>query len=169
MAGMPATVDCPQHPGVETALRCSRCETPICPSCLTHTPVGARCRDCARVTRPPVYTHTGTHYLRAMAAAFFGGIGMGLVWALVLLPFTASYFSLLFGVGLGYLFTRLVELATGGKRGPLMAIFAIVGIRIAWLLMFIITALVRDSIYYALWGLLAAGIGVWFAWRNIAA
>ncbi len=161
---MPPPVECPRHAGVETALRCSRCETPICPACLTHTPVGARCRDCARVMRAPVYTHTGTHYLRAMGAALFGGVGMGILWAVILLPFTAGFFSLIVGVGLGYVFTRLVELATGGKRGPLMAIFAIVGIVIAWILMLVLT-----DTRFALWGLVAAGVGVWFAWRNLAA
>lgn len=166
---MAATVECPRHAGVETALRCSRCETPICPACLTHTPVGARCGDCAQVMRAPVYTHTGTHYLRAMAAALFGGIGMGVIWALILRLFTVGFFSLLVGVALGYVFTKLVELATGGKRGPLMAIFAIAGIGIAWSLMSIITALVLDDLRFALWGLVAAGIGVWFAWRNISA
>src|SRR5262245_41825997 len=51
-----AVVQCARHPEVETALRCSRCDTPICPRCLIQTPVGARCRDCARLARSPVYT-----------------------------------------------------------------------------------------------------------------
>ena len=37
---------CERH-GTATALRCGRCETPICPRCSVRTEVGQRCTDCA--------------------------------------------------------------------------------------------------------------------------
>ena len=39
---------CYRHPNRETLLRCSSCERPICPECMTSAPVGIRCPDCAR-------------------------------------------------------------------------------------------------------------------------
>ncbi|HWP31746.1 MAG TPA: B-box zinc finger protein [Fimbriimonadales bacterium] len=39
---------CAKHPNVETTLRCSRCETPICPKCAVLTSVGYRCPDCGK-------------------------------------------------------------------------------------------------------------------------
>lgn len=39
---------CYRHPSRETGVRCSNCERPICPDCMTSTPVGMRCPDCAR-------------------------------------------------------------------------------------------------------------------------
>jgi len=39
---------CANHPGVETTLRCSRCEKPICPRCAVLTPTGYRCKECVR-------------------------------------------------------------------------------------------------------------------------
>jgi len=39
---------CARHPNVETSLRCSRCEIPICPQCAVLTPVGYRCSNCGR-------------------------------------------------------------------------------------------------------------------------
>lgn len=39
---------CAYHPGVETALRCNRCEKPICIKCAIRTPTGYRCKDCVR-------------------------------------------------------------------------------------------------------------------------
>ena len=39
---------CYRHPNRETGVRCSNCERPICPDCMTSTPVGMRCPDCAR-------------------------------------------------------------------------------------------------------------------------
>jgi membrane associated rhomboid family serine protease len=39
---------CYRHPGRETGVSCSNCGNPICPDCMTPTPVGMRCPDCSR-------------------------------------------------------------------------------------------------------------------------
>jgi membrane associated rhomboid family serine protease len=39
---------CYRHPGRETGVHCSNCGRPICPDCMTSTPVGMRCPECAR-------------------------------------------------------------------------------------------------------------------------
>ena len=39
---------CYRHPNRETGVRCSNCGRPICPDCMTSTPVGMRCPECAR-------------------------------------------------------------------------------------------------------------------------
>ena len=41
---------CYRHPNRETGVACSNCGRPICPDCMTSTPVGMRCPDCARQT-----------------------------------------------------------------------------------------------------------------------
>ena len=41
---------CYRHPGRETGVSCSNCERPICPDCMTTSPVGMRCPECARQT-----------------------------------------------------------------------------------------------------------------------
>jgi membrane associated rhomboid family serine protease len=41
---------CYRHPGRETAVACSNCGKPICPDCMTTSPVGMRCPECARQT-----------------------------------------------------------------------------------------------------------------------
>lgn len=38
---------CYRHPGEETNVSCSSCGRPICPRCMTSTPVGMRCPECA--------------------------------------------------------------------------------------------------------------------------
>ena len=58
---------CYRHPNRETGVSCSNCGNPICPDCMTSTPVGMRCPDCARqktqvktmasMTRDPVVTY----------------------------------------------------------------------------------------------------------------
>ncbi len=46
---------CYRHPSRETGVSCSSCGRPICPDCMTSTPVGMRCPECAsqrtKVTR----------------------------------------------------------------------------------------------------------------------
>jgi hypothetical protein len=44
----PEPLYCANHPGVETSLRCNKCNKPICPKCAVHTPTGYRCRECVR-------------------------------------------------------------------------------------------------------------------------
>ncbi len=38
---------CYRHPSRETGVSCSNCGNAICPDCMTTTPVGMRCPDCA--------------------------------------------------------------------------------------------------------------------------
>lgn len=54
---------CYRHPDRETRVSCSSCGRPICPDCMTPTPVGMRCPECAsqrtRVVRNPTGTPGG--------------------------------------------------------------------------------------------------------------
>src|SRR5256714_1723334 len=43
---------CYRHPDRETGVSCSSCGRPICPDCMTTTPVGMRCPECARERTP---------------------------------------------------------------------------------------------------------------------
>lgn len=48
MSEKTAVLTCANHPQVETTLRCSRCEKPICVKCAVATPTGYKCRECVR-------------------------------------------------------------------------------------------------------------------------
>ena len=41
---------CYRHPGRETRVSCSSCGRPICPDCMTPSPVGMRCPECSSQT-----------------------------------------------------------------------------------------------------------------------
>ena len=49
-AGTRTRQTCYRHPDRETGVSCSNCGRPICPECMTSTPVGMRCPECARQT-----------------------------------------------------------------------------------------------------------------------
>jgi membrane associated rhomboid family serine protease len=51
---------CYRHPSRETGVSCSNCGKPICPDCMTPTPVGMRCPDCAG-RKQRVQTLRSTH------------------------------------------------------------------------------------------------------------
>lgn len=50
---------CYRHTNRETGVSCSNCGRPICPDCMTPTPVGMRCPECSR-------QRTRVHTMRTM-------------------------------------------------------------------------------------------------------
>jgi B-box zinc finger len=153
---------CARHPETETALRCQSCETAICPRCMVQSPVGAKCPGCARVMKSPIYNLNTAQFLKSAGMALLGGIGMGIAWAYLLVGFSFGLLSILFGAGLGYAFTRILEWASGRKRGPVMIALAVAGIALAWGITVPI-----NGFEIARYGLVAAAIGVYFSYQNL--
>ncbi len=128
-------MQCATHPDVETELACGRCGKPICPRCLVHTPVGARCRDCAQVRRLPTYQIPTLHVLRGSGAAAATGAATGAAWAL-LLPYRLGvygFFILFLALGIGYAVGEAVSWATNRKRGAVLQGVAASGVVVAYL------------------------------------
>jgi membrane associated rhomboid family serine protease len=81
---------CYRHPDRETGVSCSSCGRPICPDCMTPTPVGMRCPECSkdrtkvRTIRTPTNEPVVTYILIALnvlaflgSAASGGNLGLG--------------------------------------------------------------------------------------------
>ena len=114
----PLAERCATHPEVETYLRCGRCGTPICPRCLIQTPVGARCKACARLRRSPIYEVSPRFLVRGGLAALLGAFaGSMLLLFLFGGRFGLGLFSLLIGALFGYVVSELVSRAVNRKRG----------------------------------------------------
>ena len=126
-------MQCATHPAVETELSCGKCEKPICPRCLVHTPVGARCRECAQIRRIPTYNVGGTTMLRAVGAAIGAGVGIGAAWAFFNLV-TYIFYGILAGIGIGYVIGELVSVATNRRSGPPLQAAAIGGVVLAYVI-----------------------------------
>jgi hypothetical protein len=65
MAGQP----CANHPNEITFVRCGRCEKPICTRCMVDSPVGKKCRACAKNQ-----THLEESSARQVAQGFIGAV-----------------------------------------------------------------------------------------------
>jgi hypothetical protein len=101
-------MQCAAHPGTETVLRCGKCDTPICPRCTVHTPVGARCRKCTSNRSSPLYRASPLQYLLASLASLAASLLLG--W----LP---TLFMLLGPVAYGWAVGEATLRAGGRRRG----------------------------------------------------
>jgi membrane associated rhomboid family serine protease len=61
---------CYRHPDRETGVSCSSCGRPICPDCMTPTPVGMRCPECARQRTKVVRNPTGAPGFESAPATY---------------------------------------------------------------------------------------------------
>lgn len=124
----PEPLKCATHPDVETNLRCGKCGKPICPMCLVQTPVGARCRDCAKVSRLPTFNMAPAYFLRAVGAALGMAVVIGLAWGYVISLFSFVYLNLIIAGGIGYAIGEVTSLAVNRKRGTWLAVIGSIGV-----------------------------------------
>jgi hypothetical protein len=128
----PNPLRCATHPEVETNLRRGKCGNLICPRCLVQTPVGSRCRDCARLYKLPTYRVSTAYYVRAAGSALVLAVALGLAWGFVnrFLPFI--YLNLLIAAGIGYAIGEVVGLAINRKRGTWLAVIGGFGVAVCY-------------------------------------
>lgn len=94
---------CYYHPDVETNVSCSNCGKPICPRDMVFTPVGVKCKECARpvgrmAAGPrPIYYIRGA--LAGLGAAVVGGVSIAILRTLI--PFGGFLLALAVGYGIG--------------------------------------------------------------------
>ena len=118
-------MQCATHPNTETLLSCSKCDKPICPRCLVHTPVGARCKECANVRPSPIYQISTLYYLKAAGAGLGLALAGGVVWALLRdIPFASIITSIIVGVAIGEGISRVAN----RKRGLGLQVIASVSV-----------------------------------------
>jgi hypothetical protein len=165
----PDVVYCARHPQVETYLRCGRCNTPICPRCLVQTPVGARCRDCANVSRLPTFNVTPAFFARGMTAALVSGLVVGAIWAFFAgaTTFGGLFVIVFVGLGIGWAVSESVSLAANRKRGLGLQVCAVLGVALAYLVYEFLAPGTATPLAGGpareRFDILAAGIGAFFA------
>ena len=154
---------CATHPEVETNLRCGKCDKPICPKCMVQTPVGARCRDCARLYTLPTYRVSATHYLRAAGTALGTAVVCGLIWGVIagLIPF--FYLNLVIAAGVGYTIGEVVSLSVNRKRGKGLATIAGIAVAASYLVSIFSFGGLPLGLFHIVLDLAALALGIFFA------
>ena len=120
--------ECSFHPGVETGVSCTECGRYICPKDMVETPVGYKCRICAKPAASQYRVVKPHQLLYAILAGGAVGIGGGLVLAFV------RIFGFLGGLLWGVATAEAARRASGGHREWAVGIVAVVFIVLAGLL-----------------------------------
>lgn len=164
------TVRCARHPDVETALRCGKCDTPICPRCMVDTPVGARCPKCARLRKLPTFQVTNRHLLIAAGAGLGVAVVYGLLWGVLGSLINFFFLNLLLAAGAGYTIGEVTSRSVNRKRGPKLAVIAGFAVAVSYLISILFTwgfPLVSFTVTRLLLGLVALGLGIYVATTRI--
>ncbi|NLL89591.1 MAG: hypothetical protein GX226_00555 [Dehalococcoidales bacterium] len=118
------SMKCGAHPDIETNLRCGKCDKPICPKCMLETPVGARCRECARINKLPTFQVSSKQWLVSSCVGFIIAVGYGFLWGIIGLYTNFIILNLLLGAGAGFLISEGMSRVINHKRGTRLAITA---------------------------------------------
>jgi hypothetical protein len=159
---------CARHPGIETVLRCGRCETPICPKCMVETPVGARCPTCARVKRFAIVVKPVELLRAAVLGVLVGAIGTVVV---AFIPFL----GLLGYALLGFVVGEAVSVGANRKRARELGPLAIACLVVGFELGVAAAAMIRFGVPFGPQlfglpnglGLLGLGVGALLAWMRV--
>jgi hypothetical protein len=154
---------CAEHPDVETYLRCGKCGKPICPRCMVQTPVGARCRDCSRLSKIPTYRVSSSYYLRGAGTALGMGIGVGLIWGLIDIVLPFRMLSLLIAAAIGYGIGEVISLSVNRKRGNVLAVLGGLAVLIAYLVNIFTFGSMPYGAFQIIFDLVGLGIGIYMA------
>lgn len=103
---------CANHPGVQTYLRCGKCEKPICAKCRVSTPVGFRCYQCANLQVLPTYAVSSDIYFKGIIGGLLAATVTGVLMGI--LPGFEFWFALAMGIAV----PEAVAFAANQKRGP---------------------------------------------------
>lgn len=103
---------CANHPTVETALRCNRCDKPICIRCAVRTPVGYRCKACVGQQQAVFFTGKPVDY----ALAGVVSLVLGLIAGLLIAALGSWWFSLILGPVLGGAIAEAVRFVVRKRR-----------------------------------------------------
>lgn len=127
---------CPQHPTVETQMRCNKCGKFICLKCAARTPVGYRCRTCVYQQQNVYFNAKGRDNLLAFLVSLGLTILVTPLLALIVdsFYFGAFYLAFIAGPSAGALLVQVVRIAVSRRRSRYMG-YCLAGGMVAGLLL----------------------------------
>ncbi|MCA1791744.1 MAG: B-box zinc finger protein [Thioalkalivibrio sp.] len=175
--GAIAPLACANHPKRETYVRCSSCGKPICTDCMVYSPVGIKCKECARLPRSARLVFGPDRWIRSIAAATAGGAVVGSFYYLLLSAVGFFFLAFLIGAGVGYVMGELVLRAAKHHRGVEPAAIAVAGTVWAFIFPPVLSAALRfglslDAVLFgfsrgAVVNWLVMAVAGYFAWQRV--
>ena len=161
---------CEIHKDIETALKCSRCGSAICPHCMIQTPVGARCRICANLQKSPVATLSLRRFILTLLTTVVLSVAIGTIWGYFLPEIrTVLFLPIIVPLAVGYVIGESISIASNRKRTKLLAWMAGVATVSAFVISSLIFTFGGES-HILSWGimeLLVVGISVYLSVTRI--
>ena len=175
MTNMHETMYCPRDPEVETSLRCGRCGSLICPTCLVQSPVGSRCPSCAAIGRSPMQDTSRGQVVKAIivglvVAAIGGPALVGLLLLVDRFPRGSAFGALVGFVAIGYLAGEAVRRVVGyklDKRFQYIAGLSVFGAYLAATFVVLASPNLRNDVFSNIVALAGMGIGIWVAMGRV--
>jgi len=125
-----------------------------------QTPVGARCRDCAKLYKLPTFRVPAKYYLIATGTALGMAIACGIAWGIVMSFIPFFYLNLLLAPGVGYAIGEVVSLSVNRKRAIGLAVVAGFAVVISYLIGIFLPI---PGLRFSLLDILALPLGIFVA------
>lgn len=131
---------CSRHPETATMLSCGRCGDPICPRCMVHTHVGARCPNCAQVKKVPTYDVSTKFLSRAVVTSALVSVACAELFILLgsRFLFRVPFLDILALVAIGYAVGESVSAAANRRRGRALQYTVSGGLALAYVIIFFV-------------------------------
>lgn len=113
-------LECINHAGRLTRVRCSSCNDPICTSCMRESAVGMKCPTCAQLPRSALRIGRPKHYLAAGIGGFVLATLIGAALPFLRVGLFGVFLPALVGILIGTVVSR-------AARGLSSRVFMIVG------------------------------------------
>ena len=119
---------CAVHPDRETGLRCNKCGRYMCVECAVRSPVGYRCRECARGIEDKFFTAAPNDYaIVAAVCAVLAGIGGAIVSAVNIPLLFMLILGLPIGGGIAEVALRVIQRRRGRQSANIAAVATVIG------------------------------------------
>jgi len=89
---------------------------------MIHTPIGARCPECADLRKLPMFQINSITLVKGVSVGLLSALVLGYIWGvLFLVLLRIPLISLLLPLGIGYAIGEFVSIAVKRKRGTILA------------------------------------------------
>jgi hypothetical protein len=91
---------------------------------MVETPVGARCRECARINKLPTFQVSRKQMLISSCVGLLIAVAYGFLWGIVSVYINFIILNLLLGAAAGFVISEGMSRVINRKRGTKLAIIA---------------------------------------------